>query len=67
MFDALMAGPDKVEEFLAGRGSRHVVHVPEGVDAESIQDIMVSRSHRKEKGRPVAKVKASLIASGRLR
>ena len=34
---------------------------------EDIQDVMVSRSRSKEKGTSLAKVKASLVASGRLR
>ena len=34
---------------------------------EDIQDILVSRSRRKEKRIPLAKVKAELIASGKLR
>ncbi len=34
---------------------------------EDIQDLMVSRSRMKEKSTPLAKVKASLVASGRLR
>ncbi len=34
---------------------------------EDIQDLMVSRSRMKEKSTSLAKVKASLIASGKLR
>jgi hypothetical protein len=34
---------------------------------EDIQDVLVSKSRRSEKGVPLAKVKAELIASGRLR
>ncbi len=34
---------------------------------EDIQDVLVSRARRKEKGIPLAKVKASLIARGKLR
>ena len=34
---------------------------------EDLQDVIVSRSRKKEKGTSLAKVKASLIASGRLR
>ena len=34
---------------------------------EDIQDVLVSRSRAGEKGTPLAKVKAGLIASGKLR
>ncbi len=34
---------------------------------EDIQDVLVSRSRQGEKGNSLAKVKASLIASGKLR
>jgi hypothetical protein len=34
---------------------------------EDIQDVLVSKSRRSEKGVPLAKVKAELIANGRLR
>ena len=34
---------------------------------EDIQDVLVSRSRRTEKGVPLAKVKAGLIANGKLR
>jgi hypothetical protein len=34
---------------------------------EDIQDVLVSRSRSREKGIPLAKVKASLIARGKLR
>lgn len=34
---------------------------------EDIQDVLVSRSRRSEKSTSLAKVKASLIASGKLR
>jgi hypothetical protein len=34
---------------------------------EDIEDVLVSRSRRNERGIPLAKVKAELIASGKLR
>jgi hypothetical protein len=34
---------------------------------EDIEDVLVSRSRRKERGVPLEKVKAELIASGKLR
>lgn len=34
---------------------------------EDIEDVLVSRSRRHERGVPLEKVKAELIASGRLR
>ena len=34
---------------------------------EDIQDVLVSKSRRSEKSVPLAKVKAELIANGRLR
>ena len=34
---------------------------------EDIEDVLVSRSRRHERGVPLAKVKAELIASGKLR
>jgi len=34
---------------------------------EDIQDVLVSRSRRSEKSTSLAKVKASLVASGKLR
>ena len=34
---------------------------------EDIQDVLVSRSRRSERSTPLAKVKASLIASGKMR
>ncbi len=34
---------------------------------EDIQDVLVSRSRQGEKGTPLAKVEASLAASGKLR
>ncbi len=34
---------------------------------EDIQDVLVSRSRRSERSVPLAKVKAGLIASGKLR
>jgi hypothetical protein len=34
---------------------------------EDIQDVLVSKSRRSEKGVPLAKLKAELVASGRLR
>jgi hypothetical protein len=34
---------------------------------QDIEDVLVSRSRRHEKGIPLAKVKADLIASGKLR
>ena len=34
---------------------------------EDIQDVLVSRSRSRERGIPLAKVKASLIARGKLR
>ena len=34
---------------------------------EDIEDVLVSRSRRNERGVPLAKVKAELIASGKLR
>jgi hypothetical protein len=34
---------------------------------EDIQDVLVSRSRRSERSVPLAKVKASLVASGNLR
>ncbi|HEX4156443.1 MAG TPA: hypothetical protein VHY48_12595 [Acidobacteriaceae bacterium] len=34
---------------------------------EDIQDVLVSRARSREKGIPLAKVKASLIARGKLR
>ena len=34
---------------------------------EDIEDVLVSRSRRKERGIPLGKVKADLIASGKLR
>ncbi len=34
---------------------------------EDIEDVLVSRSRKKERGVPLEKVKADLIASGRLR
>jgi len=34
---------------------------------EDIQDVLVSKSRRHEKGVPLDKVKAGLIASGKLR
>lgn len=34
---------------------------------EDLQDVLVSRSRRLEKGLPLDKVKAELIASGKLR
>jgi hypothetical protein len=34
---------------------------------EDIQDVLVSKSRRSEKSVPLAKVKAELIASGKLR
>jgi hypothetical protein len=34
---------------------------------EDIQDVLVSRSRRHEKSAPLAKVKAALVAGGKLR
>jgi hypothetical protein len=34
---------------------------------EDIEDVLVSRSRSREKGVPLAKVKAGLVASGKLR
>jgi len=34
---------------------------------EDIEDVLVSRSRNREKGVPLAKVKAALVASGKLR
>jgi len=34
---------------------------------EDIQDVLVSRARRRERGIPLAKVKASLIEGGKLR
>jgi len=34
---------------------------------EDLEDVLVSRSRSREKGIPIAKIKANLVASGKLR
>jgi hypothetical protein len=70
MFHDLMKGLDEVEAYLSGKGVGHRVHMPEAAMqavGEDREDMRVSRSRMKEKSKPLAKVKASLVASGRLR
>jgi len=66
MFDDLMTGLDEVEAYLNGTGVGHRVHGPEWALGEDRENIRVSRSRMKEKGKPLAKVKASLVARGKL-
>ncbi len=70
VFEDLMKGLDEVEAYLNGTGTGYRVHVPKAAMSapdEDREDIRVSRSRRKEKSTPLAKVKASLVSSGRLR
>jgi uncharacterized protein (DUF1810 family) len=63
-FDKLMKGLDEAEAYLKGDVAGCRVHV---TTCEDIQDVTVSRSRKREKSISLAKVKASLIASGKLR